>query len=117
MVVVGEDARGCFRDRVEGLVTAIPVGRVMTYGDIAAWCGHPGAARQVGMIAASGSAGVPWHRVVLSGGRLARRTGADPDWQATALAKESIIIRDARIQDFAARCWHPLDGTASPRAY
>ncbi|MDR2974506.1 MAG: MGMT family protein, partial [Propionibacteriaceae bacterium] len=43
------------RQRVEALVADIPPGRVMSYGAIAAWCGHLGAARQVGAIAHQGT--------------------------------------------------------------
>ena len=95
------------RQRVEELVAAIPPGRVMTYGDIAAWCGSPGAARQVGAIAASGTADLPWHRVVLSGGLLAKRGYGNADWQVTALAGESVVVRDGQIADFAVLRWQP----------
>lgn len=53
-----------FKDRVEHLVQLIPPGRVMTYGQIAASCGSPMAARIVGGIAHYGNPGLPWHRVV-----------------------------------------------------
>lgn len=40
-----------FKDRVLKLVAQIPKGRLMTYGQIAALCGHPDAAWEVGQIA------------------------------------------------------------------
>lgn len=46
----------CFKDRVEAIVKSIPVGRVMTYGQIAALVGSPRAARQVGGVAHFGCA-------------------------------------------------------------
>jgi len=93
---------------VEALVADIPPGRVMTYGDVAAMCGHPGAARRVGAIAREGTPGLPWHRVVRSDGRLAERTDpTDPDWQSRALAAEGVTLRDGRIADFAHRRWLP----------
>ncbi len=96
------------RRRVEDLVADIPPGRVMTYGEIAAWCGHPGAARQVGAIAAAGGSGLPWHRVVRSDGRLAQ-TGGGSSWQSDALAAESVSVRDGRIAGFAQVRWCPED--------
>lgn len=46
-----KEVDGGFRERVYVLVSQIPKGRVMTYGQIAATCGNPRAARIVGGIA------------------------------------------------------------------
>lgn len=59
------------RTRVEAVVVLIPKGRVMTYGQIAALCGSPRAARIVGGIAHFGDPELPWHRVVNKKGGLA----------------------------------------------
>ena len=48
----------------------IPRGKVSTYGAIARAAGFPGAARQV-VRALRQSHGLPWHRVVAAGGRIA----------------------------------------------
>lgn len=60
-----------FRQRVEALVRQIPTGHVMTYGQIAALCGSPRAARIVGGIAHFGDPDLPWHRVVMKDGDMA----------------------------------------------
>lgn len=60
-----------FRQRVEALVSQIPVGRVMTYGQLAALCGNARAARIVGGIAHFGDPDLPWQRVVNKKGGLA----------------------------------------------
>lgn len=60
-----------FKDRVYETVATIPKLRVMTYGQIAAICGNPRAARQVGGLAHYGPTGLPWHRVVNKSGGLA----------------------------------------------
>lgn len=60
-----------FRDRVCDLVAQIPRGRVMTYGQIAALCGSPRAARIVGGIAHWADQSLPWQRVVKANGSLA----------------------------------------------
>jgi len=55
--------------RIEAVIRKIPRGRVSTYGDVAYAAGFPGAARQVAW-ALHGSRGLPWQRVVGSGGRI-----------------------------------------------
>src|SRR3954447_24531687 len=60
-----------FRQRVEALVAQIPVGRVMTYGQLAGLCGNARAARIVGGIAHFGDPDLPWQRVVNKSGGLA----------------------------------------------
>jgi methylated-DNA-protein-cysteine methyltransferase-like protein len=60
-----------FREKVEALVAQISRGQVMTYGQIAALCGQPRAARIVGGIAHFGNPDLPWQRVVNKQGGLA----------------------------------------------
>jgi len=60
-----------FRQKVESLVSQIPKGRAMTYGQIASLCGNPRSARIVGGIAHFGDPALPWHRVVNKNGGLA----------------------------------------------
>jgi methylated-DNA-protein-cysteine methyltransferase-like protein len=92
---------------VEAVVDDIPPGRVMTYGDVAGCCGHPGAARRVGAIAHDGSPGLPWHRVVRAHGLLAQIEGSPAQWQVEHLAAEGVPVVDGRIVDFSRVRWHP----------
>ncbi len=64
-------AKSDFSSRVEALVAQIPRGKVMTYGQLAALCGSPRAARIVGGIAHFGDPDLPWQRVVNKQGGLA----------------------------------------------
>ena len=58
-----------FRDRVLAVVRAIPKGRTMTYGGVAAAAGHSRAARAVGAIMRSNTHdSIPCHRVVTKNG-------------------------------------------------
>jgi alkylated DNA nucleotide flippase Atl1 len=76
-----------FRARVETVIAALRRGEVVSYGDVAAEAGFPGAARAVGAILANPTPGqhLPWWRVVTATGRLvpghetehARRLGAE----------------------------------------
>jgi len=66
-----------FQRLVWRTLLGIPFGEVLTYGELAAQLGHPGAARAVG--AANGrnpvAILVPCHRVVAAGGRLGGYAG------------------------------------------
>jgi methylated-DNA-protein-cysteine methyltransferase-like protein len=56
--------------KIRETILEIPRGHVSTYGAIARAAGFPGAARQV-VRALAKSHGLPWHRVVAAGGRIA----------------------------------------------
>src|SRR6266852_4709639 len=56
--------------RIRATILKIPRGKVSTYGAVAKAAGFPGAARQV-VRALRHSYGLPWHRVVAAGGRIA----------------------------------------------
>lgn len=60
---------GEFAERVLDVVDAIPLGRVLSYGDIAEYLGW-GGPRQVGHVMALWGGGVPWWRVIRSDGTL-----------------------------------------------
>lgn len=60
-----------FSGRVIQIVSMIPRGKVMTYGQIAALAGNARASRIVGGIAHYGDPSLPWHRVVNKKGGLA----------------------------------------------
>jgi methylated-DNA-[protein]-cysteine S-methyltransferase len=81
-----------FTAGVLSAVRRIPPGRVATYGDIAALAGRPRAWRAVGNIARDSRApGVPWHRVVASGGRLGGY-GGNPAMKRALLAAEGVAV-------------------------
>jgi methylated-DNA-protein-cysteine methyltransferase-like protein len=66
-----EEPNSEFREQVYAIVAQIPRGRLMTYGQIAALCGSPRAARIVGQVAHWGPLDLPWQRVVNKQGGLA----------------------------------------------
>lgn len=60
-----------FRENVLVVVKTIPVGEVMSYGEVARRAGSPRAARAVGAIMrANHDPSVPCHRVICVDGRL-----------------------------------------------
>lgn len=60
-----------FADKVKEVVRQIPKGQTMSYGEVAAIAGSPGAARAVGGIMKSNyDSTIPCHRVVRSDGKV-----------------------------------------------
>lgn len=96
-----------FRTAVYDIVSRIPVGRVMTYGDVAASAGHPYAARQVGGLAHFGPTELPWHRVVNRLGECATGYYGGKEGHRLALKAEGFTIENYRIVDFEECRWQP----------
>ncbi|HWG82974.1 MAG TPA: MGMT family protein [Gaiellales bacterium] len=85
-----------FERSVAEMVRRVPAGTVASYGRIAAWLGKPEAARAVGGAMARSPDGVPAHRVVTSGGRLA------PGWereQAELLRAEGVRVWRGHVRE------------------
>ncbi len=70
-------------------------GEILTYGELAAEAGFPGAARAVGNFLRSAGEELPWWRVVNSKGRL-HPHGAKK--QAEMLAEESVTCEKGFIK-------------------
>lgn len=96
-----------FRYQVEALVAQIPKGRVMTYGQIAALCNNPGAARLVGGIAHFGDQALPWQRVVNRFGGLARGYPGGRQGHQEVLEAESIVIKNYKVNLKQLLWWPP----------
>lgn len=96
-----------FRQRVYAVVSQIPRGRVMTYGQIAALCGSPRAARIVGGVAHWGDPDLPWQRVVKHDGRLAEGFPGGLEGHKQALEAEGVPISTNYRVDVARLLWRP----------
>lgn len=96
-----------FAERVYECVVQIPEGRVMTYGQIAALCGSPRAARIVGGVAHFGPEGLPWHRVVNKQGGLAGAFPGGRTEQGRRLAEEGVEISEDFVVDVDRLLWWP----------
>jgi methylated-DNA-protein-cysteine methyltransferase related protein len=100
-----------FAAAVYRLVRRIPAGRVVTYGQIAAWLGHPRRARMVGQAMSHCPADVPWHRVVnAQGGISPRPRMSGMLTQRIRLEQEGITLRGGRVA-LARHAWNPRAGT------
>jgi methylated-DNA-protein-cysteine methyltransferase-like protein len=89
------------------VVETIPIGRVMTYGQIASLCGSPRAARIVGGLAHFGPEQLPWHRVVNKRGGMAAGFPGGQLEQARRLAAESVRVNDDLSVDVSVLLWWP----------
>ena len=96
-----------FAQRVLTVVRRIPVGRVATYGDVAALAGQPRAARAVGNIMRGcRRPEVPCHRVIAAGGRLGGYGGSEALKRAL-LAAEGVIVSGSKVRELDRVTWNP----------
>lgn len=106
-----------FRKQVYEIVEAIPAGRVMTYGDIAALIPPPEdmplptyrrvRARWAGYAMQSCPEEIPWHRVVNAQGRISPRVGHGPHVQRVLLQEEGVAFDDHGRIDLDHLRWYP----------
>ena len=99
-----------FFERVYEVARLIPVGRVTSYGAIAAYLGTKGSSRMVGYaMLASGKVHppVPAHRVVNRQGLLTAKFHFGGDLMAELLRSEGVEVVDDQIQNFKEVFWDP----------
>ncbi|WP_338448853.1 MGMT family protein [Niallia oryzisoli] len=83
-----------FTKKAIEIIKSIPVGKVMTYGQIAAEAGSARGARQIVRIlhSMSDSHELPWHRVINAKGEIAIKDKESHDIQIERLKKEGIMF-------------------------
>ena len=99
-----------YREAVYAVVSSIPPGRVMTYGQVALVAGFPRTARMVGgaLHVLAADSDVPWHRVVNRHGRISTRCPEHSMWrQAERLRAEGVPVDDTLSLDLARYRWWP----------
>jgi methylated-DNA-protein-cysteine methyltransferase related protein len=97
-----QDGSADLRLRIERTIRAIPRGKVSTYGSVARGAGFPGAARQVAAVLRNGF-GLPWQRVLGSGGEIKLR-GDFAIEQRLRLEAEGVRFRGRKV-DMKAHEW------------
>lgn len=97
-----------FKENVYSIVSSIPKGRVMTYGQVAALAGAAWAAWEVGQIAHYGPQDIPWQRVVNKQGGLARGyTSGGFEAHKRDLEAEGISVDENYRVDVTKLLWSP----------
>lgn len=87
-----------FRRAAYGVVAKIPAGRVLTYGEVAARAGFPGAARAVGTAMGENRfRDVPCHRVVRADGQVGEYAFGGTQAKARRLRCEGVRLDGNRI--------------------
>ena len=97
-----------FNQKIYKLTSKIPIGKVATYGQIAALAGSPRASRIVGtaMARAPEDMRLPCHRVVYQDGSLCKGDAfGAAGWQKAILDEEGVIfLKDGRV-DLSRSLW------------
>jgi methylated-DNA-protein-cysteine methyltransferase-like protein len=106
-----------FNQQVYEIVAAIPPGRLMTYGGIAALIPPPAGidplaytsirARWAGYAMAECPPDLPWHRVINAKGQISPRHGHGPHIQRQLLIEEGIQVSPKGRVDLPAFLWEP----------
>jgi methylated-DNA-protein-cysteine methyltransferase-like protein len=102
-----------FRERVWACVRAVPCGKVVTYGQVAAMLGVPRAARAVGSVLhhTPAHANVPCQRVVNRFGGLAPTYGwGGMEQHKRELEADGVQVRPDYTVDLRVFQWHPEPG-------
>jgi len=98
-----------YRDRVLAWVERIPLGKVATYGQIAALAGKPRAPRQVGQILAGipDPDALPWQRVINAKGEISTYRRGVGELQRAMLESEGICFDPQGRCDLRTYLWQP----------
>jgi methylated-DNA-protein-cysteine methyltransferase related protein len=83
-----------FDQAVVAVIQSLGPGEVVTYGEVAAEAGFPGAARAVGRLLATSGEDLPWWRVVTTSGRLV--PGHEVE-HAARLRAEGVEVSDGHV--------------------
>ena len=96
-------------DAIYAVVCLIPIGRVSSYGAIAAYLGMKGGARMVGwaMNASHTLPEVPAHRVVNRVGALSGKHFFGGNRMQELLESEGIQVKNDQVLDFKIKFWDP----------
>ncbi|MCU1497392.1 MAG: hypothetical protein JWM47_1345 [Acidimicrobiales bacterium] len=89
------ESAATFDQAVAAVLQALEPGEVVTYAEVAAEAGFPGAARAVGRLLGTSGGAYAWWRVVNAAGRLVPGHEAE---QAERLAAEGVAVVGGRIR-------------------
>ncbi|GKV55240.1 hypothetical protein NCCP2222_11870 [Sporosarcina sp. NCCP-2222] len=100
-----------FTEKVVAIISGIPAGRVMSYGQVAACAGNPRGARQVVRVLHSMSAKhqLPWHRVINAQGGISTPTDREEkgNRQQELLESEGVQFNENGKIDLSIYRWFP----------
>jgi len=98
------DAEKNFQGLVVDFIKTVPQGKVVSYGQVAAACGKPNGAREVGRILRAvdiSESNIPWWRVLNNKGVISIKGNwtADKQLQAKLLRQDGVEVSEDLIID------------------
>ena len=104
-----------FTREAKRVIRAVPRGRVVTYGQVAALAGRPRAARAVAWVlhSSADAAALPWHRVINGRGGISLGRGRGFEEQKKRLAAEGVAVGRGGRVDLKLFQWEPKAGAVS----
>lgn len=102
-----------FQEAILHVVRLVPSGKVVSYGQVAAYVGTPRAARQVGwaMRSLQGAPDFPWWRVLNNAGRITIKGNKfnSAQLQKELLEAEGVVINEQYELDMALYRFRPME--------
>lgn len=99
-----------FTEQVINIIKSIPIGKVMTYGQIAKFADNPRGARQVVRILHTMTIkyNLPWHRVINSKGEISFKNYDNGQKQIEMLIQEGICLNEDNKIDLIKYKFNPF---------
>ena len=96
-----------FTKEIIRVIKGIPEGKVATYGQVSVIAGKPQGARQVAWVlhSLSKKEGLPWQRVIGSGGKISLPRGAGFEEQRDLLIREGLEVSEKGKVDLSRYLW------------
>lgn len=95
--------------KVVEIVSMIPSGRVVSYGQVALYAGLPRSAREVGWILQSTEKAIPWWRVINNAGIISISGTDRREKQRKLLESEGIVVSDEFQVAMSQYRFHPTE--------
>lgn len=103
---MAQKKESAFFQNVYQVVSRIPSGKVVSYGQIAAFLGKPRSGRTVGWAMHGSPQGIPWHRVIMKSGKLPLEgTCFGYTNQRELLTKEGVTFLQNGYVDIKSHLW------------
>ena len=109
-LTVNMNSTSQFKNKVIKIVNSIPYGKVVSYGQVALYCGAPRAAREVGwaLNRLENTIEVPWWRVINNKGQITiKGSEYSADFQRKLLRSEKIEVSEDFLVDMEKYRWIP----------
>ncbi|HAI73365.1 MAG TPA: cysteine methyltransferase [Alteromonas australica] len=96
-----------YQQRIESTLSMVPVGAVVSYGQLADLAGLPGKARLIAKYLKTSETQINWHRVIRSDGKIAFPENSEQaNDQRRRLLSEGVLVTNNRVR-MASFQWQP----------